>query len=115
MAIRRAVVAGNTTTFTTEMCHEEIPHRDRVDLAAYHPRSRECQRGPCFAVEPRIRRQRLLTTPEPTNICARRLNMVPPRRPSGTRETAAPQRKEAANESDLSRRPAGHRVRPGVV
>ena len=37
------------------------------------------------------------------------------RRPSGTRETAAPQRKEAANESDLSRRPAGHRVRPGVV
>src|SRR5262249_45699694 len=45
-----------------EMCHEEIPHRDRVDLAAYHPGSRECQRGPCFAVEPRIRRQRLLTS-----------------------------------------------------
>ena len=45
-----------------EMCHEEIPHRDRVDLAAYHPGSRECQRGPCFAVEPRIWRQRLLTS-----------------------------------------------------
>src|SRR6476620_9726057 len=48
--------------FIKEMCHEEIPHRDRVDLAAYHPGSRECQRGPGFAVEPGIRRQRLLTS-----------------------------------------------------
>jgi hypothetical protein len=30
------------TSFTKEMCHEEIPHRDRVDLPAHRPGSREC-------------------------------------------------------------------------
>jgi hypothetical protein len=38
MAIRRAV-AGGQTSFTKEMCHEEIHHRYRVDLAAHHPGS----------------------------------------------------------------------------
>ena len=54
MAIRRAV-AGGQTSFTKEMCHEEVSHRDRADLTAHHPGSRECQCGPRVAVELLIR------------------------------------------------------------
>jgi len=42
------------------MCHEEISYRDRVDLAAHHPGSRECKRSPCVAGQLLIREQRLL-------------------------------------------------------
>jgi hypothetical protein len=94
-ATRRTVVAGNTTPFTKEMCHEEIPHRDRVDLAAYRPGDRECQRGARFAVEPRFRRQRLLTSSRAREHLCSRAQHDALRRPSGTREVAAFQREDA--------------------
>src|SRR5262249_1818779 len=73
VAIRRAAV---NRKFTKEMCHEEIHHHDRVDLAAHHPGHRDCERGPCVAVELRIRRQRLLTSSRASEHSSRRLSML---------------------------------------
>src|SRR6516164_5995444 len=41
MAGRRVVVAGNRTTLSKEMCHEEIHRRPRADLADREPGVRE--------------------------------------------------------------------------
>src|SRR5262249_43751147 len=62
MALRRVVVAGNRTTLNEEMCHEEIHRRSRADLADRDPVAhRDCKRSPRVAVEPGVRKQRLLT------------------------------------------------------
>src|SRR6516164_4051783 len=62
MAGRRVVVAGNRTTLSKEMCHEEIHRRARADLADRDPVAhRDCKRSPRVAVEPGVREQRLLT------------------------------------------------------
>src|SRR5215813_1547194 len=48
------------------MCHEEIHRRSRVDLADRRPVAHpDRKRSPRVAVEPRIRKQRLLTTLRP--------------------------------------------------
>src|SRR5215831_5423366 len=45
-----------------EMCHEEIHHCSRVDLADRDPVAhRDCKRSSRVPVEPRVREQRLLT------------------------------------------------------
>src|SRR6516164_7966194 len=62
MAGRCVVVAGNRTTLSKEMCHEEIHRRPRADLADRDPVAhRDCKRSPRVAVEPGVREQRLLT------------------------------------------------------
>src|SRR5215831_14571917 len=63
MGVRHAVVAANRTMFRRkEMCHEEIHHCSRVDLADRDPVAhRDCKRSPRLAVEPGVREQRLLT------------------------------------------------------
>jgi len=44
------------------MCHEEIHRRPRADLADRDPVAhRDCKRSPGVAVEPGVRKQRLLT------------------------------------------------------
>ena len=64
MALRRIVVAGSRTTLNKEMCHEEIHRRSRADLADRDPVAhRDCKRSSGVAVEPGVRKQRLLTIP----------------------------------------------------
>src|SRR5262245_18126533 len=62
MALGRVVAAGNRTTLNEEMCHEEIHRRSRADLADRDPVAHgDCKRSPRVAVEPGVRKQRLLT------------------------------------------------------
>jgi hypothetical protein len=87
VALRRAGVAVKHK----EMCHEKIHRRYRVDLSDRHPDAQaDCKRSPCVAVELVVREQRLLRAWRLARaFLLAGLTLMPPTRPSATREMAA--------------------------
>src|SRR5262245_56334482 len=112
MALRGVVVAGNRTTLNEEMCHEEIHRRSRADLTDRDPVARrDCKRSPRVAVEPGVRKQRLLTISGASERFCPRLEiwhslggrLAPASRPPFRRRL---------NRADFARRDAGCRAHP---
>ena len=75
-ATRRAVVAGNRTTFPSkEMCHAKIHRCSRIDLADCDPDAHpDCKRSARVTGELLVRKQRLLTTSRANERFCSRLN-----------------------------------------
>jgi len=66
------------------MCHEEIHHCSRVDLADRDPVAhRDCKRSSRVPVEPRVREQRLLTISGASERFCSRLKNLGIRRAAG--------------------------------